>query len=589
MFENVKTLSELKKEYRALALQYHPDCGGSDEMMQQLNLKYEALFPIFKRKENNTSNETASSTRSEFYTEYGWKGSNYNINLTLKEIANIVRAYVKSVYPEFKFSITTHYASMCQSLSVSIMQGDCPAYKKPEEWNEKEQQEATQTIFHWEEYNYTQDEIEKMKQTLFMTDRVKSVKEDVDRFVNSYNYDDSDSMTDYFDTNFYYIGGASIGTYDKPYTVKEFKGKKDSGITYEPVKETRKKVKKYKKAEICEKSDNWKVGDCFIICSNFNYGYRKGYVYRIEKAEEGYFFAYKMNRALTKICTGFSTSENHWYLYPEKFEKWLQAGHLKPCKIVDAEKVEEYEVTTFKAKRETKPATRKAEPKKQEQPKQEKPQYKTAAERMEEVKRKNAELKAHREAKKAQQQESKKSVCENLPQDKKQEVCESVKETLQTLIDIDIKSYEEVQPDTLQAIEKQGYCIKDGKLCENNAANTAPEQEKQPETAVSQSFNQEPLQEKENETERKKQALQTAQKIEEIVIEILTSTSYKYTQQQRQWHTPQFKELLKEKLEPLKDSLNNLVIERITFEELKKILQTCMNGFEKDMEENNNV
>lgn len=38
MFENVKTLSELKKEYRVLALQYHPDCGGSDELMKQLGI-----------------------------------------------------------------------------------------------------------------------------------------------------------------------------------------------------------------------------------------------------------------------------------------------------------------------------------------------------------------------------------------------------------------------------------------------------------------------------------------------------------------------------------------------------------------------
>lgn len=33
-FENVKTLDELKKQYRRLAMKYHPDMGGSTEAMQ---------------------------------------------------------------------------------------------------------------------------------------------------------------------------------------------------------------------------------------------------------------------------------------------------------------------------------------------------------------------------------------------------------------------------------------------------------------------------------------------------------------------------------------------------------------------------
>lgn len=567
MFENVKTLSELKKEYRVLALQYHPDCGGSDELMKQLNLKYETLFPIFKRKENNTSNETASSTRSEFYTQNGWKGENYNSSLSLKEIANIVRAYVKSVYPEFKFSITTHYASMRQSLSVVIVQGDCEAYKKPNEWTQEENQEANYQILRWKEYHFSDEEIEKNKQKLFMTERMKALKEDVDCFVNSYNWHDCDGMIDYFDVNFYYTGGASIGTYNKPYTVKEFKGKKDSGVTYEPVKETRTKIKKYKKAETFQKSDDWKVGDCFIVCVRFTGGIYKNAVYQIKEINNSIVKAVKFDRRLSKLCEAYQRG-NHWYSDSEKFFKWVESGALKPCRIVDAEKVEEYEVTTFKAKRETKPATRKAEPKKHEQATEEKPQPKTAAERMEEVRRKNAELKAQREAKKAQEQQKPKDKNNSLSKDER---LEAIK-----------KKNAELKAQREKAKQEQSQSTAKHK------PEAQPEQEEQPENSVFNSVNDEPLQEKENALERKKQALQTAQQIEQIAVDIMSADSFTYTQAQRQWHTPQFKELLKEKLQPSKDSLNNLVIECIAFDELKKIVQSCMNDL-KDMEENNNV
>ena len=42
-FEHVKTLDELRKEYRRLAMMYHPDKGGDTHLMQVLNDQYERL------------------------------------------------------------------------------------------------------------------------------------------------------------------------------------------------------------------------------------------------------------------------------------------------------------------------------------------------------------------------------------------------------------------------------------------------------------------------------------------------------------------------------------------------------------------
>ena len=36
-FHNIHSLADLKKEYRRLALQHHPDKGGDTAIMQQVN------------------------------------------------------------------------------------------------------------------------------------------------------------------------------------------------------------------------------------------------------------------------------------------------------------------------------------------------------------------------------------------------------------------------------------------------------------------------------------------------------------------------------------------------------------------------
>ena len=57
-FDNPQTLEELKKQYRKLAFEHHPDCGGSDEEMKIVNNEYDELFKVLKDVHKTKDGET---------------------------------------------------------------------------------------------------------------------------------------------------------------------------------------------------------------------------------------------------------------------------------------------------------------------------------------------------------------------------------------------------------------------------------------------------------------------------------------------------------------------------------------------------
>lgn len=64
-FINIHTLDELKKVYRRLAMQHHPDRpGGNKEVMQAINAEYEKLFAVLKDKHNETADEYHQTTEA---------------------------------------------------------------------------------------------------------------------------------------------------------------------------------------------------------------------------------------------------------------------------------------------------------------------------------------------------------------------------------------------------------------------------------------------------------------------------------------------------------------------------------------------
>lgn len=104
-----------------------------------------------------------------------------------KDIAKLIRKELKKEYPNCKFSITIQRYSGGQSLNIDLMECNFEVFKKDKDGR----------FFK----NYT--------------DESKEILSNVKNLVNQYNYDDSDGMIDYFNTNFYLH--LNIGKWNKPF------------------------------------------------------------------------------------------------------------------------------------------------------------------------------------------------------------------------------------------------------------------------------------------------------------------------------------------------------------------------------------
>lgn len=63
-FQDCHTLDELKREYRRLAMKYHPNKGGNTETMQRINAAYDAAFAELKEQHNKTADEYHQTTET---------------------------------------------------------------------------------------------------------------------------------------------------------------------------------------------------------------------------------------------------------------------------------------------------------------------------------------------------------------------------------------------------------------------------------------------------------------------------------------------------------------------------------------------
>lgn len=66
-FENVKTVEELRKQYKELLKQFHPDNpGGSTEATQEINAEYDRLFKALKDKHDNEASDSGEQDKASY-------------------------------------------------------------------------------------------------------------------------------------------------------------------------------------------------------------------------------------------------------------------------------------------------------------------------------------------------------------------------------------------------------------------------------------------------------------------------------------------------------------------------------------------
>lgn len=67
-FKDVLTLNELRKKYKQLVIKFHPDNGGSEDILKKINSEYDILFKKLKNSfEHSESYQQANDRQRQAY------------------------------------------------------------------------------------------------------------------------------------------------------------------------------------------------------------------------------------------------------------------------------------------------------------------------------------------------------------------------------------------------------------------------------------------------------------------------------------------------------------------------------------------
>ena len=82
-FKNIKTLEELRKEYKRLVKENHPDNGGSVEAIKTINVEYEQLFKVLKNSDTKENKKKYNMEEDEMLRNVINNIINLNIDIEI--------------------------------------------------------------------------------------------------------------------------------------------------------------------------------------------------------------------------------------------------------------------------------------------------------------------------------------------------------------------------------------------------------------------------------------------------------------------------------------------------------------------------
>lgn len=146
--------------------------------------------------------------------QHDFEGKNYDPNLSVKEIAAILRKELKKRYPDIKFSIRKDGYN---ALNADIKELPFIPFSKEYLAYQKESSPGY---------------VEPFRGTMFNED-YKKIEKDINSLIQSYNFDNSDPMTDYFHVNFY-GGRIELDYLHEKELLEQAKTAKESDFKYHP-------------------------------------------------------------------------------------------------------------------------------------------------------------------------------------------------------------------------------------------------------------------------------------------------------------------------------------------------------------------
>lgn len=208
-----------------IEMDYHVPAGATIEEM--LYKEHPEYFPEYAPKKVEVERENVKQTLAEIARKKyeSEQGSNYDSNLSTTDIAKKLREYVKKNYPDYKFSITSKYFSGGSEINVTLKQApgeitnekimqeylehnsarewwnkDSGKYEKYYEMTDERKKEVIKDAV---EHAYTFNIPGVEENPSWMSPEVNKVMMDVQRQLESYNFDHSDSQSDYYHVNFW--------------------------------------------------------------------------------------------------------------------------------------------------------------------------------------------------------------------------------------------------------------------------------------------------------------------------------------------------------------------------------------------------